>query len=283
MASGLKLALFGLHRGSSTDPERLARRARRAEEVGFESLWVGDHIALPADAPDNPAREPRLEALVTLAHLAALTRRVRLAVGVIVLPQRQPVLLAKQLTSIDVLSGGRLIVGIGVGYLEAEFQALGVTLADRGARTDEYLAAMRALWDEPVPAFTGRFVSFGGVVERPRPVQRPHPPIVVGGHSPAAHRRAVQTAHGWYGWELGLDETARALGALRETASRHARPAALGPLEITVTPPRLVDRDTARRYAELGVHRLAFQPPTMEGTAIDDLIETVAATLVGRL
>jgi probable F420-dependent oxidoreductase len=251
--------------------------------VGFESLWVGDHIALPADAGDNPAREPRLEALVTLAHLAALTRRVRLAVGVIVLPQRQPVLLAKQLTSIDVLSGGRLVVGIGVGYLAPEFQALGVSLADRGARTDEYVAAMRALWDEPVPSFAGRYVSFTGVIERPRPVQRPHPPIVVGGHSPAAHRRAVQSANGWYGWELGLEETARALGELREAAIRHERPPALGPLEITITPPRMPDLDTARRYADLGVHRLAIQPVTMEGSAIDELIETIAETLVGRV
>jgi probable F420-dependent oxidoreductase len=279
----MKLGLFGLHRGSSVDPVRLARRARRAEEVGFESLWVGDHIALPADAPDNPSREPRLEALVALAHLGAVTSRVRLAVGVIVLPQRQPVLLAKQLASIDVLSRGRLMVGIGVGYLEPEFRALGVALADRGARTDEYLAALRALWDEPVPAFAGRFVSFAGVIERPRPVQRPHPPIVVGGHSPAAHRRAIEAANGWYGWELGLEETAQALVALREAAARHERPAALGPLEITITPPRMPDLDTARRYADLGVHRLAIQPATMEGSAIDALIETVAETLVGRV
>jgi probable F420-dependent oxidoreductase len=283
MTQRLQLGLFGLHRGTSTDPERLARRARRAEELGFESLWVGDHIALPADAPDNPSREPRLEALVTLAHLAALTQRVRLAVGVIVLPQRQPVLLAKQLTSIDVLSRGRLVVGIGVGYLAPEFRALGVPLADRGARADEYVAAMRALWDEPVPAFAGRFVAFADVIERPRPIQRPHPPIVVGGHSPAAHRRALQAANGWYGWELGLEETARALAELRETATRHERPAALGPLEITITPPRIPDLDTARRYADLGVHRLAIQPSTMEGSAIDALIETVGATLVGHV
>jgi probable F420-dependent oxidoreductase len=279
----MKLGLFGLHRGSSVDPARLARRARRAEEAGFESLWVGDHIALPADAPDNPSREPRLEALVALAHLGAVTSRVRLAVGVIVLPQRQPVLLAKQLASIDVLSRGRLVVGIGVGYLEPEFRALGVTLADRGARTDEYLAALRALWDEPVPAFAGRFVSFSGVIERPRPVQRPHPPIVVGGHSPAAHRRAIEAANGWYGWELGLEDTAQALGALGEAAARLERPAALGPLEITITPPRMPDLDTARRYADLGVHRLAIQPATMEGSAIDELIETIAETLVGRV
>jgi probable F420-dependent oxidoreductase len=205
MARGLSLGLFGLHRGSSADPDTLARRARLAEAAGFESLWVGDHIALPDDTKEFSRDEPRLEALIALAHLAALTRRVRLAIGVIVLPQRQPVLLAKQLTSIDALSRGRLIVGIGVGYLEPELRALGASLADRGARTDEYLAAMRALWDEPAPTFEGRFVSFSGLIERPLPVQRPHPPIVVGGHSKAAHRRAVEGANGWYGWDLGLE------------------------------------------------------------------------------
>src|SRR5262249_5321016 len=173
MPRRLSLALFGLHRGSSADPETLARRARLAEDAGFESFWVGDHIALPVEDGDNPAREARLEALTVLAHLAALTRRVRLALRAIVMPQRQPVLLAKQLTSIDVLSNGRLIVGIGVGYLEPELKALGASLADRGARTDEYLAAMRALWDEPGPTFEGRFVSFAGLVHRPRPAQRP--------------------------------------------------------------------------------------------------------------
>ena len=283
MTRGLRLGLFGFHRGSSADPETLVRRARVAEDAGFESFWVGDHIALPIEDGNNPSREPRLEALIVLAHLAALTRRVRLAIGVIVMPQRQPVLLAKQLTSIDVLSKGRLIVGIGVGYLEPELKALGASLADRAARTDEYLQAMRALWGEPVPSFQGRFVSFSGVIERPRPVQEPHPPIVVGGHSPAAYRRAVQTANGWYGWELGVEETARALADLRETAARHERPASLGPLEITITPPRMVDVDTARRYADLGVHRLAIQPPTMVGTAMDGLIREVGDTLIGRV
>jgi probable F420-dependent oxidoreductase len=281
----LRLALFGLHRGSSTAPETLVRRARRAEEAGFESLWVGDHIALPSGreaSEGNPADEPRLEALTVLTYLAAVTREVRLAVGVIVLPQRQPVLLAKQLTAIDVLSRGRLIVGIGVGYLEPELRALGTSLAERGARTDEYLAAMRALWDEPTPSFAGRFVSFAGVIQRPRPVQRPHPPIVIGGHSPAAYRRAVQAGNGWYGWELDPDGVTRALAQLRETASRYERPASLGELEITITPPGAVDIDLARRYADVGVHRLAMQPRTMEGSAMDDLIARAGDTLVGR-
>lgn len=278
----MKLGLFGLHRGSSAEPDALARRARAAEEAGFESLWVGDHIALPFDAADPPA-QPRLEAVTALSHLAALTSRVRLAIGVIVLPQRQPVLLAKQLTTIDVLSKGRLIVGVGVGYVEPELRALGASLADRGARTDEYLAAMRALWDEPAPSLDGRFVAFDGVIQRPRPVQRPHPPIVIGGHSASALRRAALAGSGWYGWELDPGETARALDELREAGRRHGRPPELGELEITITPPGVPDLETARRYAELGVHRLAIQPHTMDGSAIDDLIGTVRETLVGRV
>ena len=285
MADGLKIALFGLHRGSSAEPDTLVRRARSAEEVGFESLWIGDHVALPAaETPGgDPPAQSRLEVEVALAYMAALTTRVRLAIGVIVLPQRQPVLLAKQLSTIDVLSKGRLIVGIGVGYLEPELRALGASLAERGARTDEYLAAMRALWDEPIPSFAGRFVSFADVIERPRPVQRPHPPIVIGGHSPAAHRRAIQAGNGWHGWDLDLDQTAQALARLRETASRYGRPAGLGELEITITPRGTPDLDTARRYADLGVHRLAIQPHTMEGSAIDELITRVGATLVGHV
>jgi alkanesulfonate monooxygenase SsuD/methylene tetrahydromethanopterin reductase-like flavin-dependent oxidoreductase (luciferase family) len=142
---------------------------------------------------------------------------------------------------------------------------------------------MRALWDEPTPAFAGRFVSFAGVIERPRPVQRPHPPIVIGGHSAAALQRAVRSGNGWHGWDLDLAETARLLGELRATAKRVERPAGLGELEITVTPRGIPDADAARRYAALGVHRLAIQPPTMEGTAMDELITTIADTLVGRV
>jgi probable F420-dependent oxidoreductase len=278
----VKFAVYGLHRGSSADPETLARRARLAEDVGFEALWVGDHIALPAGGYDPPG-QPRLEAVVALAHLAALTRRIRLGVGVIVLPQRQPVLLAKQLTSIDHLSGGRLTVGIGVGWAEPEFRAMGVPMSERAARTDEYLAAMLALWEQPEPRFAGRFVSFDGVTQLPRPVQRPHPPVIVGGHAPASYRRAVQSGHGWFGWDLDPGQVATTLATIRETATRYERPAALGELEITITPPAVPDLDTARRYAEAGVHRLVLQPPDMDGRAMDELISTVGDTLIGNI
>jgi len=259
----MRFALFGLHRGSSVDPEVLARRARLAEDAGFEALWVGDHVALPFDAPDA-ALQPRLEAVIALTYLAALTRRVRLGVGVIVLPQRQPVLLAKQLASLDVLSGGRLTVGIGVGYVDRELRALGASLADRAARTDEYLAAMRALWDEPVPAFEGRFVSFDGVLQRPRPAQRPYPPIVIGGESPAAYRRASREGSGWYGWQQTPEQVAEIRKSLRED------------LEITITPPIALDAGLVRAYEDVGVDRLVVQPPVATGAATEALIAATA-------
>ncbi|MEU4625349.1 TIGR03619 family F420-dependent LLM class oxidoreductase [Actinoplanes sp. NPDC023801] len=274
----MKFGLYGLHRDRNVDPGVLVRRAGLAEEAGFESLWVGDHIALPA-GEGNP---PRLEAMLALTYLAAVTSRVRLGVGLIVLPQRQPVLLAKQLTSLDVLSGGRLTVAVGAGYVEPELNAMGVTLAERGARTDEYLAAMRALW-EAAPSFTGRFVSFDGVVQHPSPVQRPHPPIVVGGHSPAAYRRAVRQGSGWYGWGLDVEETRQALRALAETAKREQRPAGFGELEITLTPPGPPDADTARRYADLGVDRLIIELEGIDDDAVEGVIASVGENLAGRV
>lgn len=277
----MKLGLYGLLRGSGLDPDILARRARLAEEAGFESVWVGDHIALPAD---QTGELPRLEAVVGISFLAAVTTRVRLGFGVLVLPQRQPVLLAKQLTSIDVLTAGRLTVGVGVGWVEPELQAMGVSMADRGARTEEYLAAMRLLWTEPEPSFAGRFVSFTEIVQRPWPRQQPHPPIVIGGHSPAAYRRAVTSANGWYGVYLDVEETAEALAGLRAVAAGCNRPEELGELEITITPPAgPVELDTARRYAEVGVDRLVIQPQALDGSDIEELIASAGATLIGRL
>ncbi|MEU4159129.1 LLM class F420-dependent oxidoreductase [Actinoplanes sp. NPDC026670] len=274
----MKLGLYGLHRDRNIDPATLARRARMAEDAGFESLWVGDHIALPA-GEGNP---PRLEAMVALTYLAAVTSRVRLGVGLIVLPQRQPVLLAKQVASLDVLSGGRLTVAVGAGYVEPELNAMGVTLAERGARTDEYLDVMRALWSAE-PAFDGRFVAYSGVVQHPSPVQRPHPPIVVGGHSPAAYRRAVRHGDGWYGWGLEPDEVAQTLGILAETARRAERSADRGELEITITPPGPPDLDTVRRYADAGVDRLIIELEGIDDDKVDALITSVGDDLLGRI
>ncbi len=286
MAGDLAFGLFGLHRGANAEPETLARRARLAEEAGFESIWLGDHVMLPFGAQAVaalPADQPRLEVVVALGFLAAVTSRVRLGLGVIVLPQRQPVLLAKQLTTVDVLSKGRLIFGVGVGYLEAELRSLGATLADRGARTDEYLAAIRAIWDTQAPDFAGQHVAWADLMQRPLPVQQPHPPIVVGGSSPAAYRRAIRSANGFSASSMDVEQAAQVLAEISALAREIDRPADLGELEITVTPRGAVDLDTARRYADLGVHRLLLLPRDLDGPAVEELISTVGETLVGRV
>jgi probable F420-dependent oxidoreductase len=274
----MKYALYALHRGENARPDRLAATARRVEEVGFESLWVGDHIALPDDAPDS-STEPRLEALITLTYLAAVTERIRLGVGVLVLPQRQPVLLAKQLTSLDVLSGGRLDVGIGVGYVEAELAAFGVALADRAAMTDEYIEVLLKLWRHD-RHHDGRFVTLRGVVQHPGPVQRPRPPLVVGGHAAAALERAASVGDGWFGWELTPERAGETIARL-DRARRRVQGAERTRLEITVTPPDpFVTPDEVRRYAEAGVDRLVLVPGSMTAAGTDAVIDHAATHLL---
>jgi probable F420-dependent oxidoreductase len=287
----MKFALYGLHRGSSVDPDVLRARAARAEEAGFEGLWVGDHVALPLTAPD-PADEPRLEALTALTWLAAATRTIGLGVGVLVLPQRQPVLLAKQLASLDLLSGGRLTVGVAAGYVGAELRALGVAPEHRGAMTDEHIEAVRTLWVGGPQTFAGRWAAFAEVQQSPAPVQRPGqdrpgqdprpgPPIVVGGHAPAALRRAGTVGDGWFGWGLGPEEAAVAVAEVRRVAAEAGREPER--LEITITPPAPLTVEAARRYAAVGVDRLVLLPDRFDGDEIDRLVEDAAARLIGHV
>ena len=176
-----------------------------------------------------------------------------------ILPLRNPVTLAKELATIDVLSRGRLIVGIGVGYVPGEYEAMGVPFNTRGRRADEYVDALRVLWGEEHPSFHGDFVSFDGIQCRPQPVQRPGPPIHASGMSTAARRRAVGRAEGWYGFFLDLDRTREAIDELAHLHDEVERPSRLGRLEVTITPPPgLIDVETMRRFEDLGVHRLVL-------------------------
>ena len=265
----MKFGLFGLHRGPGIVPDTLVRRSVAAEQAGFESLWVGDHIALPPGLPG--ANEPRLEALAALFYMAATTSTVRLAAGVLVIPQRHPVLLAKQLTSLDVLSKGRLIVGVGVGHVEAELAALGVPMSERGRRTDESLERIRELWMSPSQSQAQ--MDHDDVVQHPAPVQQPHPPIVVGGHSGAALARAARFATGWFGWLTPVDQTLELIHQLRVLTHQEQRPDLLGPLEITVAAPGEVGLDTVEQYERIGVSRLVVGPDTAEGSEPDRFIE----------
>jgi probable F420-dependent oxidoreductase len=285
----MHFGLFSTNAYACSYPDVVAGVARAAEAAGLESLWGGEHVVLPdPQAPPSPmAPQDRiLDPLIALTYCAAVTTRVRLGTGIIILPQRNPLVLAKELASLDTLSNGRLIVGIGVGYLEPEFRALGAPFEHRGAVTDEYLAAMRAIWSQAKPAYQGRFVSFAGVQAHPQPVQRPHPPIVVGGRTAAAFRRAVQQGHGWYGFALDPEGAAQALAGLRRAAEQYARPAHLGPLEISITPGRGagVDLATAEKFAGLGVHRLILMPsPKLDGAGLERYVDDVGTRLVGKL
>jgi probable F420-dependent oxidoreductase len=261
----MKLAYFGINFGACADPEIAARVAQAAERAGLESLWTGEHVVLPdPQVPPSPSAPevPFLDPAVALAWVAAATTRILLGTGIIILPQRNPVVLAKELASVDVVSKGRLIFGIGAGYLKPEFDAIGAPFDQKSARTIDFLDAMRALWTMEKPAFEGRFVRFGGIQAFPRPVQKPHPPIVMGGHAPEAFRRAVRHAHGWYGFALDPGATAHCLEGLRAAEREHGRPPHLGPLEISITPAAAIDGETVRVYADLGVHRLIFYRPT---------------------
>ena len=273
----MKLGLFGINTGACAQPEVATRVARAAEAAGFESLWTGEHVVLPdPQAPPSPVPpgHPMLDPAVALAFLAAVTSRIRLGTGIIILPQRNPVVLAKELASVDVLSRGRLIFGLGAGYLKPEFDALGARFDDRGARTDEYIDAIRALWTQPSPRFEGRSVRFSGIDAQPRPVQKPHPPIVVGGLSPAAFRRAVTRGNGWYGFLRDLESAKQDLAGLVAAARAVERPAELGALEISITPPPRTDLDAAERYRDLGVARLTLLAPRREEEILRFIAET---------
>src|ERR1700722_1440196 len=194
----MKIGLGLASSGELAKPQNLAKFAERAEDLGFHALFMSDHIVIPpkieSDYPYNEAGfdEPMetLELITTLAYVAAITRKIELMTAVLVAPYRNPVLTAKMLANVDILSGGRLIVGLGVGWMEEEFRALNVPFENRGRLVDEYVKVFRELWSSDTPQFSGDFVEFENVSLLPKPSQRRGPPIWVGGESPPALRRA---------------------------------------------------------------------------------------------
>jgi len=286
----MRIGLFATNIGPCVSPDGLARVARAAEAADLDSLWTGEHVVLPdPQVPPSPLPPdvPILDPAIALTFMAAHTTRIRLGTGIIILPQRNPLVLAKELASLDVLSKGRLVFGIGVGYLKPEFDALNVPFDHKGARSEEFLKAMLAIWTMEKPALRGRFFSFAGVRAAPRPAQRPHPEIVFGGHSPEAFRRAARLARGWYGFALDVDRTRACLEGLRTACREVGR--RFEDLEISVTPAPeserlLLDRDAARRFADLGVHRLIVFSPRVRD--IEDVLRVVGEAereLVGKV
>jgi probable F420-dependent oxidoreductase len=211
--------------------------ARAADELGFDSLWTGDHVVLPVEVdskyPYNRTGEypndslVAFDALIALGVAAGCTERVQLGTSVLIVPIRNPLLLAKMLASLDALSGGRVILGAGTGWLREEFEALDAPDFDaRGEVLEEWIAIMRTCWSEDTPSFEGRHYRFPPVNFRPRPARAI--PILLGGHSPAARRRVGRIGDGWFGTALPVDELASAIADMRE----HARAAGRDPEEL---------------------------------------------------
>lgn len=256
------IGLFGINMGTCADPSVMARVALEAEAAGYDSVWTGEHIVLPdPQVPPSPAapETPMVDSAVALSYLAAVTSTILLGTGIIILPQRQPAVLAKSLASLDHMSGGRLLFGLGVGYLEPEMMACSTPMQRRGDRADEYLRAMRTLWTHDGGSFDGEFVTFRGVTANPKPVQS-HVHTVVGGHSRQAARRAVRFAHGWYGFMRDPETASADLAQLRSAADDVDRPTDLGRLEISITPRSTPTPADVAAYADLGVDRLILQP-----------------------
>ena len=264
MKFGVNLINFG----PGASPDSLLRWAKFAEATGYHFLMISDHIAI---TPDVEARYPApfYDPFTTLAWLAAETSRVELGTTVIVLPYRSPLMVARMGANIDQISGGRFILGVGIGWSRQEFASLGVDYARRGAITSEYLAAIKTLWTHERASFSGRFVEFQDVGSTPMPVQTPHPPIWVGGSSEAALRRTVRYGDGWHPIRMRADWM-RDVGvpALREAADKLSKPLpALCPrikLRLTDRPlpeaERLAGEGTVEQvrgdleiFAELGV------------------------------
>ncbi|MGH7247172.1 MAG: TIGR03619 family F420-dependent LLM class oxidoreductase, partial [Pseudomonadota bacterium] len=206
----MKFGLFGMNMRPCVGPREVAAVVRAAEDGGFESIWGGEHIVL-ADPHAQPSPLPPQTYLgdltATIAFAAALTRTLRFGTGIMILPLRNPVILAKQLASLDVISNGRLIFGIGIGNLGIEFNAVGMPFDHKGLRAEESLAAMKALWTMERPEFHGRFFSFSSVRAEPRPVQKPYPEIIFGGKTIHAFSRTARLGGGWVGFGLDLEAT----------------------------------------------------------------------------
>jgi probable F420-dependent oxidoreductase len=263
---------------------------RRAEQLGFESVWGGEHVVLPtviespypytADGkipaqPDTPIPDP----LIWLAFVAGVAPKLRLGTYILIVPQRNPLVLAKELATLDRLSNGRVELGLGVGWLKEEFDALGVPWERRGARNDEYIAAMRALWAGPHAEFHGEFVDFAPVTCSPRPVQESIP-ILVGGDTPTALRRAARLADGYFPGEGDPARLGTLIANLRTTAQDHDR----DPDEIEINAmfgfPPGDPRDRIAELDALGVGRVMIPAFAFAGPGGLDRMDEFAAHVI---
>lgn len=291
----MKFALTHANLGRFTDPEAATGLVRAAERAGFESVWTVEHVVLPTEyeplypetadgripfAPDHPIADP----LVWMAFAAAHTSRIKLGTGVLVVPQRNALVLAKEAATLHRLSGGRVLLGVGAGWLREEFDALGVTFEDRGRRLDDTMAAMRVLWTGEPATYTSDSWDFHGVVSSPTPPGHAVP-IHVGGFTVPAARRAGRSAEGFFPGGYDREVLARLIQRCRAEAVEHGRdPDAI---EITTRwtrdPAALSDLSVLDRLAEIGVDRVTVPQFVFDADGIEDRIAQFGADVIARM
>ena len=289
----MKIGLFGINMGQEDAPDTLLPLVQKAEALGFESVWTGEHVMIPLEYasryPFNstgrvsvPPEGHFIDPLITLSFIAAHTTRLRLGTGINLLPQSNPLLLAKQTASLDHLSSGRLLLGLGVGWLAEEFQAMGVPFEGRGKRFDDYLAAMKKVWSGEVVDHGSEFLDWRGFKSFPLPKQKPHPPIIIGGHSPAALRRTVAMGDGWFAFPKDNGELTDLLEQLRGLAKAAGR----DPAEIEVTTLWRQYGDGMAgvdAYREMGVTRLLVPLGLLARGSLDENLARLAEDVLSKL
>lgn len=284
MMRGMRLGLHALGIGAGADAGVIAAVAAAAERGGFATLWAGEHVVMVDDpssrypyADDGniavPAAADWIDPLIGLSFAAAATTTIGIATGVLLLPEHNPVIVAKQAATLDTLSGGRFTLGIGIGWSREEFEALGVAFEHRAARTADYVAAMRTIWRDDIASYAGEFTDFARIRVNPKPVRQRRIPIVCGGNSDAALSRVARWGDGWYGFNLlDTDDVAAKVTTLRRMCAQVGRDPAELRLAVALREPHPSD---AERLAQLGVDELVLvaTPPEIPGQAADWIAE----------
>ncbi len=290
----MKFGIAFANTGPFTQSAKAIELAQSAEAAGFESIWTVEHVVVPSNYgsayPYHPSGKmpggeelPIPDPLIWLAFLGAVTTRIKLATGILILPQRNPVVLAKELATLDQMSNGRLELGIGVGWLEEEFDAIGVPFADRGRRNDEYVHAMRALWTEPKASFQGQFANFENCIMQPKPANSTIP-IHIGGHTDIAAKRAGRLGNGFFPGRGSLEELSRLFNLARTTAVENGRdPDSIEMTTGGIGPISSDSLDSVKALADIGTDRVMipaflFYKNTAESIARfgEDVIEKLS-------
>ncbi len=286
----MKFGLFFANAGPFSQPETFEALVRNADEVGIESIWAVEHVVVPEGYQSTypyseggrmpgPEESPIPDPILALAYAAAISKRLRLATGIIILPQRHPVYVAKEFATLDVLSRGRAIAGVGIGWLEEEFAVLGVPFRERAARTEESVRAIRSLWQDTPQSFRGEFYSWDEVHSNPKPVQKPGVPIVIGGHVEGAARRAARVGDGFFPAKGSLGTLPNLFEAMRDECGKVGR----DPAEIELTAVgRKLEPDTVHAYEDIGVSRLVVPPPAFDPEGLRRALHEFADNVIAK-